>query len=64
VVTTWSIPLVAVFGLLSVLLVRGRDVRVWEAVVIGLFGYYLAESPVSHSISATVEWLLHGFLHT
>ena len=62
--TTWSIPLVAVFGLLSVLLIRGRDVRVWEAVVIGLFGYYLAESPVSDSISAAVEWLLHGFLHT
>jgi hypothetical protein len=62
--TAWSVPLVAVFGLVSVLLVRGRDVRTWEALVLGLFGYYLAESPVSGSISAAVDWLLHGFLHT
>lgn len=62
--TTWSIPLVAVFGLVSVLLVRGRDVRAWEAVVLALFGYYLAKSPVSASISASVDWLLRGFLHT
>ncbi|WUH93520.1 hypothetical protein OG900_27705 [Streptomyces sp. NBC_00433] len=62
--TTWSIPLVAVFGLVSALLVRGRDVRIWEAVVLALFGYYLAESPVSGDVSAGVEWLLRGFLHT
>ncbi|MBM9436058.1 hypothetical protein [Actinacidiphila bryophytorum] len=62
--TTWSIPLVAVFGLVSFLLVRGRDVRAWEAVVLALFGYYLAASPVSGDISASVDWLLHGFLHT
>lgn len=62
--TTYAIPLVVVFGLVSVLLVRGRDVRVWEAVVLVLFGYYLATSPVSGSISATVNWALRGFLHT
>jgi hypothetical protein len=62
--TTYSIPLVAVFGAVSVLLVRGRDVRAWEAAVLVLFGYYLATSPVSDSISATVGWTLGGFLHT
>lgn len=62
--TTWPIPLVVVFGLVSVLLVRGRDVRLWEAVVLGLFGYYLAASPVGGSISTAVDWLLGGFLHT
>lgn len=62
--TTWQIPLVAVFGLVTVLLVRGRELPLWQAVVVGLFGYYLAESSVSGSISATVDWLLRGFLHT
>ncbi|MBM9505466.1 hypothetical protein [Actinacidiphila acididurans] len=61
---TWQIPLVAVFGLVSVLLVRGRDVRVWEAAVLALFGYYLAQSPVSGSVASTVQWALSGFLHT
>jgi hypothetical protein len=62
--TVYAIPLVVVFGVVSVLLVRGRDVRAWEAVVLVLFGYYLAASPVSDSISATVGWALGGFLHT
>ncbi|CAG6398583.1 hypothetical protein NMG29_06330 [Streptomyces cocklensis] len=61
---TWQIPLVVIFGLVSALLVRGRDVRIWEAVVLVLFGYYLAASPVSGNISATVDWALRGFLHT
>jgi hypothetical protein len=62
--TTYAIPLVVIFGLVSVLLVRGRDVRAWEAVVLLLFGYYLAKSPISGDISATVNWALRGFLHT
>jgi hypothetical protein len=64
VTTTWQIPLVVMFGLASALLVRGRDVRIWEAVVIALFGYYLAASPVSDSVASTVQWILRGFLHT
>jgi hypothetical protein len=61
--TAYAIPLVVVFGIVSVLLVRGRDVRAWEAVVLVLFGYYLATSPVSGSVSATVDWALRGLLH-
>jgi intracellular septation protein A len=64
VTATWQIPLVVVFGLVTVLLVRDRDVRIWEAVVIALFGYYLAASPLSDSIASTVQWALRGFLHT
>lgn len=62
--TTWQFPLVVVFGLVTVLLVRSRDVRIWEAVVIALFSYYLAASPVSDSVASTVQWALRGFLHT
>jgi hypothetical protein len=61
--TAFAIPLVVVFGLVSVLLVRGRDVRIWEALVLVLFGYYLATSPIGGSISATVDWAIRSFLH-
>lgn len=62
--TSWQLPLVAVFGLVTVLLVRGREMPAWQAVVVGLFGYYLAQSPVSGDVSASIDWLLRGVLHT
>ncbi|WHM36945.1 hypothetical protein [Streptomyces sp. BPTC-684] len=56
-----ALPLVVVFGIISVLLVRSRDVRAWEAVCIGLFGMYLGQTPVLFTIDGLVTWFLHGF---
>ncbi len=53
-------PLVVVLGIITVLLVRSRDVRAWEAVLIGLFGFYLAMTPMGWAVVATVNWLLGG----
>ena len=58
------IPLVVVLGLVTVLLVRSRDMRAWEAVVVALFGFYLALTPVRGTVLAVVDWLSGGFLHT
>ena len=58
-----AMPLVVIFGVITVLLVRSRDVRAWEASLIGLFGFYLAMTPVGWAIVAVVNWLLGGFLH-
>lgn len=57
-------PLVVVFGLVTVLLVRSRDIRAWEATVVALFGFYLALTPVRWTVQAVVDWLSGGFLHT
>ncbi|MDG9704830.1 hypothetical protein [Streptomyces sp. DH37] len=62
--TSSPMPLVVIFGLVTVLLVRSRDVRPWEAVVVALFGFYLALTPVGWAVLGAVEWLLGGFLHT
>ncbi|MQS06099.1 hypothetical protein [Streptomyces alkaliphilus] len=59
--TGYAIPLVVLLGVVSLLLVRGRDVRTWEAVVIGLFGFHLALTPVGDVVSAAVVWLLGAF---
>ncbi|MGI5339721.1 hypothetical protein ACQEVS_21180 [Streptomyces sp. CA-181903] len=59
-----AIPLVVVFGLITVLLIRSRDVRWWEAVVIALFGVYLGQTPVLFTINSFVTWFLSGFTHT
>ncbi|WP_406343607.1 hypothetical protein [Streptomyces sp. NBC_00648] len=56
-----ALPLVVVFGIISVLLVRSRDVRTWEAVCIGLFGVYLGQTPVLFTIDGLVTWFLNGF---
>ncbi|MDJ0341389.1 hypothetical protein QMK19_15140 [Streptomyces sp. H10-C2] len=56
-------PLVLIFGIITVLLVRSRDMRPWEASMAALFGFYLALTPMGWAVIATVNWLLGGFLH-
>ncbi|GGO56275.1 hypothetical protein GCM10012287_49490 [Streptomyces daqingensis] len=57
-----AMPLVVVLGIITVLLVRGRDVRAWEAVIIGLFGFYTAMTPIGWAVVGLVNWLLGGFI--
>lgn len=53
-----------IFGIITVLLVRSRDVRAWEAVCVGLFGVYLGQTPVVFTIHSLVIWMISGFSHT
>ncbi|GAB2599449.1 hypothetical protein GCM10027168_35590 [Streptomyces capparidis] len=57
---TTSFPLVFVLGLVTVMLVRSRDVRAWQAIVIGLFGFNVAMSPIGWAVLKTVEWMASG----
>ncbi|MGW3646657.1 hypothetical protein [Streptomyces sp. NPDC000878] len=58
-----AVSLVVVFGIITFLLVRSRDVRAWEAICIALFGLYLGQTPVSLTINGFVTWILSGFSH-
>jgi len=58
-----AVSLVVVFGIITFLLVRSRDVRAWEAVCIALFGMYLGQTPVSLTINGFLTWVLSGFSH-
>ncbi|MFJ9892180.1 hypothetical protein ACIQPR_02500 [Streptomyces sp. NPDC091280] len=53
-----------IFGTITVLLVRSRNVRAWEAVCVGLFGVYLGQTPVVYTIHGLVLWMISGFSHT
>ncbi|AWW37891.1 hypothetical protein [Streptomyces cadmiisoli] len=53
-----------VFGIITVLLVRSRNVRAWEAVCVGLFGLYLGQTPVLFTVHGLVTWIISGFSHT
>lgn len=53
-----------IFGIITVLLVRCRDVRAWEAVCVGLFGVYLGQTPVVFTVHGLVTWAISGFSHT
>ncbi|MEU4497644.1 hypothetical protein AB0F96_30475 [Streptomyces sp. NPDC023998] len=59
-----AIPFALVFGIIAVLLVRSRDVKAWEAVMIGLFGLYLGQTPVIFTVDGLVTWIFSGFTHT
>ncbi|MEU1353014.1 hypothetical protein ABZ410_03760 [Streptomyces cinnamoneus] len=56
-----ALPLVVVSGLITVLLIRSRDVKKWEAAVIALFGLYLGQTPVLFTVHGLMTWLLSGF---
>ncbi|WP_406371779.1 hypothetical protein OG788_17130 [Streptomyces sp. NBC_00647] len=58
-----AVSLVLLFGVITFLLVRSRDVRIWEAVCIALFGMYLGQTPVSLTINGFMTWILTGFAH-
>ncbi|MGW3914478.1 hypothetical protein ACWEBX_23570 [Streptomyces sp. NPDC005070] len=58
-----AVSLVLLFGVITFLLVRSRDVRIWEAACIALFGMYLGQTPVSLTINGFMTWILTGFAH-
>ncbi|MEU1673987.1 hypothetical protein ABZ752_18455 [Streptomyces roseifaciens] len=59
-----ALSMALIFGLMTVLLVRSRDVRWWEAVLIAVFGVYLGQTPVAFTVNSFVTWILSGFTHT
>lgn len=59
-----DVPFAFIFGLIVILLVRSGELKLWIAVVAGLFGFYLARSGVAPVISTWTEWLLTGLTHT
>ncbi|MGP4084013.1 hypothetical protein [Streptomyces sp. KR55] len=61
--TGTAVSLVVVFGIITFLLIRSRDVRIWEAACITLFGLYLGQTPVSLTINGFVTWFVSGFSH-
>ncbi|NNN35026.1 hypothetical protein HLK59_32620 [Streptomyces sp. S3(2020)] len=52
---------VVFFGVITVLLVRSREVPWWVAVLIGLFGFYLGQTPAFFMISEFVVWIFDRF---
>lgn len=56
--TQTTFPLVFVFGLLVFMLVRAGELRVWQVCVVGLFGFYLAQSALAPAISSLVASLV------
>ncbi|MBF6049976.1 hypothetical protein GO001_33150 [Streptomyces sp. NRRL B-1677] len=56
--------LALVFGGITVLLVRSRDVRWWQALLIAIFGIYIGQTPVIFTVNSLLTWFLSGFTHT
>lgn len=59
-----ALPFALVFGIVTVLVVRSRDVKLWQAVAIGLFGIYLGQTPVIFTVDSLVTWIFSGFTRT
>ncbi|TFI25537.1 hypothetical protein [Streptomyces sp. 4R-3d] len=53
-----ALPLVAVFGIITVLLVRSREVNWWIAALIFLFGFYTSQTPAVFMVGELVNWTI------
>ncbi|MFJ8738009.1 hypothetical protein ACIRL2_01425 [Embleya sp. NPDC127516] len=53
-----TFPLVFVLGLITFMLVRAGELRVWQVCVTGLFGFYIAQSALAPAISGLVASLV------
>ncbi|MEU0937219.1 hypothetical protein [Embleya sp. NPDC005971] len=58
-----TFPLIIVFALVVFMLVRAGELRVWQVVVVSLFGFYLAQTTLAPSISALVASLAAVVFH-
>ena len=59
-----ALPLVAFLGVVVFLLVRSGELRVWQVVVVGLLGFYLARTHLADPIAGAVAWIVSGLTHT
>lgn len=53
-----AVLLAVVFGIITVLLVRSRDVKWWEAALIALFGMYVGQTPLIFAADGLVHWFI------
>jgi hypothetical protein len=53
-----SLSVVLVLGIITVLIVRAREVPWWQAALITLFGFYLAASPAGYVVLIIANGIL------
>ncbi|MFE7661197.1 hypothetical protein [Streptomyces celluloflavus] len=59
-----AVLLAVVFGFITVLLVRSREMKWWEAVLVGLFGMYLGQTPLLFAVDGLVHWFISTVTRT
>lgn len=55
------LPLVFVFGIISFMLLKSREVNPWAALFLYLFGVYSAMTPMVFIVVGLVQWFLNLF---
>ncbi|TDU05847.1 hypothetical protein EDD99_4383 [Streptomyces sp. 846.5] len=61
---TVALPLVAFLAIVVFLLVRSGDLPIWQVILVGLLGFYLARTHLADPIAAAVTWIVRGLTHT
>jgi hypothetical protein len=61
---TVALPLVAFLAIVVFLLIRSGDLPIWQVILVGLLGFYLARTHLADPIAAAVTWIVRGLTHT
>ncbi|MGW2545027.1 hypothetical protein ACWC5I_30160 [Kitasatospora sp. NPDC001574] len=59
-----ALPLVAFLFIVVALLVRSGEQKVWQVILLTVFGFFLAKTNLADPIEAAVRWMVNGLLHS
>ncbi|MFF8773802.1 hypothetical protein [Kitasatospora sp. NPDC015120] len=60
----FTIPLTAFLFVIVVMMVRSRELRIWQAVLVAVFGFFLARTNLADPVEAAVRWFVTGLTHS
>ncbi|SDT78356.1 hypothetical protein SAMN05216371_5702 [Streptomyces sp. TLI_053] len=59
-----ALPLTAFLAVVVALLIRSRELKIWHVILVGVFGFFLAQTHLADPIGDAVRWLVTGLTHS
>ncbi len=59
-----ALPLTAFLFVIVVLMVRSRELKIWQVILVAVFGFFLARTNLADPIEAAVRWFVTGLTHS
>ncbi|MER7704661.1 hypothetical protein ABTX81_17430 [Kitasatospora sp. NPDC097605] len=60
----FAIPLTAFLFVIVVMMVRSRELKIWQVILVAVFGFFLARTNLADPIEAAVRWFVTGLTHS
>ncbi|MBV6698498.1 MULTISPECIES: hypothetical protein [Kitasatospora] len=58
------VPITAFLFVIVVLQIRSGELKIWQTILVGVLGFYLAQTHLADPIAAAVTWFVTGLTHS